>query len=127
MLVKLRICDEMASNVCGVRARAVEPLVILVNGASVSTRFRILCNASIVAEGGVFSPSMGRLRWLGVDLPVGVGVCDPSLVGLRSGDLLLDSSYSDNFDARRPLSGDLLSNESLNPLTELPCTDCMRL
>jgi len=68
----------MASNVCGVRTSAVEPLVTFTNGASTSLK-DIVCRASIVADcGGAFSPRMlcgGLLKdglSVGVFLPVGV-------------------------------------------------------
>lgn len=84
------------------------------------------CKANMVAEGGVFSLKIG-LR-LGVTLPVGVGVSDPDLVELRSGDRLARySSYSESLGAMRLFSGDRRSRESLSLLTLLACIDCMRL
>jgi hypothetical protein len=101
------------------------------NGVSDSCLLRMDCKASIVADGGVFSLKIGRLRWLGVAVPLGVGVSEPDRVGLLSGErLALYSSYSDSFDVRSPLSGDRRSSESLNPLTLIlciDCIDCMRL
>ena len=75
-----------------------------------SCLFLMVCKASIFGAGGVFSASFDL-----EDLSVGVGVSDLGLVGLRSGDLLLGkSSKSTNLAVRRPLSGDLLSRESLS-------------
>lgn len=88
MLVKPRIWDDSASNVGGVLPIEKPLFVIFANGVSDSCLFRIDCKASIVAEGGVFSPKIGLLRWLGVTLPLGVGVSEPDLVGLRSWDRL---------------------------------------
>jgi hypothetical protein len=76
----------------------------------------------------VFSPRIGLFKWLGVTLPLGVGVSDPDRVGLLSGDRFRYSSYSESLDVRSPFSGDLLSSESLRPLTLLLLwIDCMRL
>ena len=36
--------------------------VIFANGVSASCLFLIVCNASIVADGGVFSPSIGLFK-----------------------------------------------------------------
>jgi len=118
----------MASYVGDVRITGGVDVLVFANGASASCLLRIVCKASIVADGGVFSPKIGRLRWLGVALPLGVGVSDPDRVGLRSGDLLCRySSYSDSFGVRSPFSGDRRSSESLMPLTLMLCIDCMRL
>jgi hypothetical protein len=110
----------MASNVWGVRTNAEALVVVFASGVSDSALLRIFWRASIVAEGGVFSPRMGLFKWLGVPLAVGVGVSDPDGVGVFSGDLFRYSSYSDSLDVRSPFSGDLLSSESLRPLTLLP-------
>jgi hypothetical protein len=96
---------------------------MLDNGTSDSARARIDCRASIVADGGVFSPNIGLFRYVGVALPLGVGVSDPSLVGLLSA---ARASNSAILGVRRPFSGDRLSSESLNPLTLPFWTDCMR-
>jgi hypothetical protein len=109
----------MASNVWGVRTNAEALVVVFASGVSDSTLLRIFWRASIVAEGGVFSPRIGLFKWLGVPLAVGVGVSDPDWVGVFSGDLFRYSSYSDSLDVRSPFSGDLLSSESLRPLTLL--------
>lgn len=80
------------------------------NEVSISAGTGVFCKASIVAEGGVFSPNMAfggglvvgrrpgasRLR----SRPFGVGV--PDLVGLRSGDLFSLS----NVEVRDNRSGD---------------------
>lgn len=63
-----------------------EEFVTLDSGASDSARIRIDCRASIVADGGVFSPNIGLFKWVGVALPLGVGVSEPALVGLLSTD-----------------------------------------
>lgn len=77
----------------------------------------------MVADGGVFSPSIGLFRYVGVALPLGVGVSEPSLVGLLSAER---ASNSDILEARRPFSGERLSRESLNPRTLPFWIDCMR-
>ena len=89
MLVRLKICVEIASKFCEFRVVGVELLVMLERDVSVSFGADMFCNASIVADGGVFSPRMalgGGLRRLGVSLPFGVGVAVPDRVGLLSGD-----------------------------------------
>ena len=83
---------------------------MLARELSISLGTGRFCNASIVADGGVFSPSIalgGGLevgRRVGVSLlrsfPAGVGVSD--LVGLLAGDLFSPS----NVDVRDSLSGD---------------------
>lgn len=123
MLVRLRIWDEMASNVYGARPRVADELVMFESGASESARVRIDCRASIVPEGGVFSPCVGLFSSVGVALPPGVGVSDPDLLGLFSADR---GSYSDILGARRPLSGERRSSESLSPRTLPFWTDWMR-
>ena len=66
--------------------------------------------------------------WWADTLPVGVGVFDPTLVGLRSSDLPFRySSYSVSLGVRRPFSGDRRSSESLSRPTLPVCIDCMRL
>ncbi len=147
MLVRLRIWFDIASNVCGVRTRAVEPLVTFDRGLSLSL-VDMFCRASIVADwGGVFSPSMlcGSLRRdgrkVGVSLPagvcVGVGV-DERFVSF-SGDFastransLLAYGVEGRFDV---FSGDLVGDADKDPpsrkllrsLTFPVCKDCIRL
>lgn len=85
---------------------------MLANELSISLGVGVCCKASIVADGGVFSPKIafgGGLdvgRKLGVSLPKslppGVGV--PDRVGLLSGDLFSLS----NVDPRDSRSGDAI-------------------
>ena len=86
---------------------------------SFSLGVAIFCRASIVEDGGVFSPrialSGGRDvgRRLGVSLPKSfpIGVDVPDRVGLLSGDLFSQS----NPDVRGVLSGDLSGDLSSDP------------
>ena len=99
----------------------VEPLVMSASEESESFGVAMFCRASIVDEGGVFSPRMGLneglegLR-LGVSLPFslppGVGV--PDFVGLFSGERFSKS----NPDAREKRSGDLSGDLSWDRSSE---------
>ena len=98
----------------------VELLVILEREVSVSFGVGIFCNASIVADGGVFSPNIalgGGLRRLGVSLPfgVGVGVTVPDRVGLLSGDVFSKSKLCARGNRSGDLSGDLAGDLSRDP------------
>ena len=109
----------MASKVCGVLERAFEPLVMLARDVSISFDAGMFCNASIVAEVGLLSPSMalglgrlvGRLDggYFGVSLPISlaIDVAVPSLVGLLSGDLFSRSNDNGRDNLSGDLSGDL--------------------
>ena len=78
----------------------------------------MFCKASIVADGGVFSPRMGRSVYLLIGRPLGVsragslagGVGELDLAGLFSGDLL---SFSATVGVRGTRSGDFSG--------DLPC------
>ena len=93
MVVRPSICVEIASYVCGVRVSADDELVMVDNGVSRSAGVGMFCSASIVADGGVFSPKialgpdLALGRRLGMSRPksllVGVGVLER--VGLFSG------------------------------------------
>ena len=101
----------------------VAPFVTSARGDSFSCLFLTACNASIPDEGGVFSSP--------IDFCVfkdGVGVSDPLRVGLGSGVRDADnSSHSTSLEFRKPLSGDLLSIESLILVGLVGvCTLCMR-
>ena len=110
MLVRPKICVEMASKVWGDRVKDVDPFVMFERELSGSLRVGMFCKASIVADVGVFSPRMafggGLVDGLrhGVSrsnsLALGVGV--PERTGLRSGDLFSLS----NVGVRGILSGD---------------------
>ena len=87
---------------------------------SVSFGVGIFCNASIVADGGVFSPRMafgGGRRRLGVSLPfgVGLGVAVPDRVGLLSGDMLSISKLCARDNRSGNLSGDRVGDLSRDP------------
>lgn len=95
-------------------------LVILEREVSVSFGVGIFCNASIVADGGVFSPRMalgGGRRRLGVSLPFGVGVAAPDRVGLLSGDVFSISKLCARGNRSGNLSGDLVGDLSRDPST----------
>lgn len=115
MLVRLKICVEIASKFCEFRKFGVELLVILKREVSVSLGVAIFCNASIVADGGVFSPRMalgGGRRRLDVSLPFGVGVAVPDRVGLLSRDRLSRSKLCARGNRSGDLSGDLSRDPS---------------
>ena len=86
-------------------------------GGSVSFGVAIFCNASIVDEGGVFSPRIGLgggLRRLGVSFPKSLvpGVVVPDFVvsdrvGLLSGDLFSKSKPGVRGSLCGGFSGDL--------------------
>lgn len=87
---------------------------------SVSFGVGIFCNASIVADGGVFSPRMalgGGRRRLGVSLAfgVGVGVAVPDRVGLLSGDMFSISKLRARDTRSGNLSGDRVGDLSRDP------------
>ena len=104
----------------------------------------MFCNASIVADGGVFSPSNGRGggrdegRKLGVSLngsrEVRVGVEDRS-IGVAISSLLSNLVKDDRplTEAGRSVvrsgdrSGDLLSKKFLRSFTLVVCSVCVRL
>ena len=97
----------------------IELLVMFESGASVSLGVTMFCRASIVDEGGVFSPRMGLGgglvgRMLGVSFPKslapGVGV--PDLVSERVGLLSGDRFSKSNPGVRGSLSGDFSSDLS---------------
>lgn len=118
MLVRLKICVEIASKLCEFRMFGVELLVMLEREVSVSFGVDMFCRASIVAEGGVFSPRMafgGGRRRLGVSLPFGVGVAVPDRVGLFSGDRLSRSKLCVRDNLSGDLSGDHASDLSRDP------------
>lgn len=120
MLVRLKICVEMASKLCELRMFGVELFVMFEREVSVSLGVGMFCNASIVADGGVFSPSMafgGGRRRLGVSLPFGVGVAVPDRVGLLSGDVLSISKLCVRDKRSGNLSGDLVGDLSRDPST----------
>ena len=122
MLVRLKICVEIASKFCELRRFEVELLVMLKRDVSVSLGAGVFCNASIVADGGVFSPKMafgGGRRRLGVSLPfgVGVGVVVPERVGLLSGDWFSRSKLCVRSNRSGDLSGDLTGDLSRDPST----------
>lgn len=118
MLVRLKICVEIASKLCEFRMVGVELLVMLEREVSISFGVGIFCKASIVAEGGVFSPRMafgGGRRRLGVSLPFGVGVAVPDRVGLLSGDRFSRSKLCTRGSRSGDLSGDLAGDLSRDP------------
>ena len=118
MLVKLKICEEIASKFCEFRIFGKELLVILEREVSDSFGVGIFCNASIVAEGGVFSPRIafgGGRRRLGVSLPFGVGVAVPERVGLLSGDVFSKSKLCVRSNRSGDFSGDLVGVLSRDP------------
>ena len=120
MLVRLRICVEIASKFCEFRIFGVELLVMFERDVSVSFGVGIFCNASIVADGGVFSPRIafgGGRRRLGVSLPFGVGVAVPERVGLLSGDMFSISKLCARDNRSGNLSGDLVGDLSRDPST----------
>ena len=120
MLVRLKICEEMLSKFCEFRMFGVELLVIFDREVSVSLGVGMFCNASMVAEGGVFSPRMafgGGRRRLGVSLPLGVGVAVPDRVGLLSGDMFSKSKLCALDNRSGDLSGDLVGDLSRDPST----------
>lgn len=87
---------------------------------SVSFGVGMFCNASIVADGGVFSPRMafgGGRRRLGVSLPfgVGVGVAVPDRVGLLSGDVFSISKLCARDNRSGNLSGERVGDLSRDP------------
>ena len=87
---------------------------------SVSFGVGIFCNASMVADGGVFSPRIalgGGRRRLGVSLPfgVGVGVAVPDRVGLLSGDVFSISKLCARDNRSGNLSGDRVGDLSRDP------------
>ena len=87
---------------------------------SVSFGVGIFCNASMVADGGVFSPRMafgGGRRRLGVSLPfvVGVGVAVPGRVGLLSGEIFSISKLCARDNRSDSLSGDRVGDLSRDP------------
>lgn len=95
-------------------------LVILEREVSASFGVGIFCNASIVADGGVFSPRMalgGGRRRFGVSLPFGVGVAVPDRVGLLSGDVFPVSKLCARGNRSGNLSGDLVGDLSRDPST----------
>lgn len=99
-------------------------LLVMSLRGGVSCLALMVCKATMLEPGGVFSKSfaLAELR------SAGVGVSDPGRIGLRSGDRLVrKSSKSTNLAVRRPLSGDRLSNESLKRLTLGLCIFCTRL
>ena len=118
MLVRLKICVEIASKFCEFRMVGVELLVMLEREVSISFGVGIFCKASIVADGGVFSPRMafgGGRRRLGVSLPFGVGVAVPDRVGLLSGDRFSRSKLCTRGSRSGDLSGDLAGDLSRDP------------
>lgn len=120
MLVRLRICVEIASKFCELRMFGVELFVILEREASVSFGVGVFCSANIVADGGVFSPRIafgGGRRRLAVSLPfgVGVGVAVPDLVGLLSGDVFSKSKLCARGNRSGDFSGDLAGDLSRDP------------
>lgn len=122
MLVRLKICVEIASKFCEFRKFGVELLVMLERDVSVSFGVGLFCNASIVAEGGVFSPKMafgGGRRRLEVSVPfgAGVGVFVPERVGLLSGDWFSRSKLCVRSNRSGDLSGDLTGDLSRDPST----------
>ena len=123
MLVRLNICVEIASKFCKfeeLRPLGVALFVILVREVSVSFGVGMFCNASIVADGGVFSPKMafgGGLRRLGVSLPLGVGVAVPERVGLLSGETFSKSKLCARGSRSGDRSGDLVGDLSRDPST----------
>lgn len=116
----------------------VDPFVISERGASVSFGVGIFCNASMVDDGGVFSPKMG-FNGGRVDRKVGVsrppsrllgGV--PDLVGLLSGDRFMESSPSIRGRRSGERSWDLSRELSafaklFRSRVESFCHDCRRL
>ena len=118
MLVRLKICVEIASKFCEFRMFGIELLVMLEREVSDSFGVGIFCNASIVADGGVFSPRIafgGGRRRLGVSLPRGVGVAVPERVGLLSGDVFSKSKLCVRSNRSGDLSGDLVGVLSRDP------------
>lgn len=118
MLVRLKICVEIASKFCELRIFGVELLVMLEREVSGSFGVGKFCNASIVADGGVFSPKMafgGGRRRLGVSRPFGVGVAVPDRVGLLSGDRFSRSKLCVRGNRSGDLSGDLAGDLSRDP------------
>ena len=118
MVVRLKICVEIASKFCEPRMFGVELFVILEREVSSSFGVGMFCNASIVADGGVFSPKMalgGGRRRLGVSLPFGVGVAVPDRVGLLSGDMFSISKLCVRDKRSGNLSGDLVGDLSRDP------------
>ena len=118
MLVRLKICVEIASKFCEFRIFGIELLVMLEREVSDSFGVGIFCNASIVADGGVFSPRIafgGGRRRLGVSLPSGVGVAVPERVGLLSGDVFSESKLWVRSNRSGDLSGDLIGVLSRDP------------
>ena len=110
MLVRLKICVEIASKFCEFRMFETELFVILEREVSDSFGVGMFCNASIVADGGVFSPRIafgGGRRRLGVSLPFGVGVAVPERVGLLSGDEFSKSKLCVRSNRSGDFSGDL--------------------
>ena len=125
MVVRLKIWVEIASKVCGLRLVGNEFLVISFNEESPSFAVDMFCIASIVAEGGVFSPRIAFTGDRGVGLKIGVslpkslvlGVGVPERVGLRSGDLFSCSKLG----VRGTLSKDR-SGEPTPSATPLLCS-----
>lgn len=118
MLVRLKICVEIASKFWESRTFGVELLVMLEREVSVSFGVAIFCKASIVAEGGVFSPRMafgGGRRRLGVSLAFAVGVTVPDRLGLFSGDRFSRSKLCTRDSRSGDLSGDLAGDLSRDP------------
>lgn len=99
------------------------PFVTSASGGSVSCLFLTACNASMFVVGGVFS----SLKDFCV-LTDGVGVSEPARVGLDSGvRVRVSSSHSTSLEFLKPLSGDLLSTESLSFVgLGGACTLCIR-
>lgn len=143
MLVKAWIWVDSGSEGCGTLVN--EVLVMFDRGGSES-REDIDCRASIVADGGVFSPriAFGPERVVGrsdgvslkKSLVDGVGV--PTRVGEFSGELIRSFSRlkAGGVPGIRPAgrsgerSGDLVfdpSRKLLRSLTFVDCNDCIRL
>ena len=99
ILVRLRIWLEIASKDCGARNNADELLVILDKEVSVSLGVGVFCRASIIDDGGVFSPNIafgggldvGRRTGVSLATSFALGVGVPVRVGLFSGDLFSKS------------------------------------
>ena len=96
------------------------PLVKLDREVSESFGAGIFCKASIVAEGGVFSPRIafgGGLEFLKLSCRLGVGVAVPDRVPPFSGDRASRSDAGVRSSLSGDLSGDLAGERSRDPKT----------
>ena len=112
------------------------PLVISFNGSGMC----MFCSASIVAEGGVFSPNngLGPGRDEGLRLGVSLNGSREDIFGVeeRSTGVVISSLLSRRLKDEMPLteagrsgdrSGDLLSRKFRRSFTLPDCSVCMRL